>query len=166
MDHMYNTVSTSVTPPMYSLHKSTHIHTHTYMPTSRLLSLPSSVFMYISPLCPTQGSRLADVVTTSTLGQLKVTSYHRTLFTACTLISLISIISYLLLYVFKFELVDYVFSHRSVHLQLLAAVTWLYLLISFFHFIIMCGNEDRIRTFDNYIAIGAIYIQKWLRQEL
>ena len=59
---------------------------------------------------------------------------------------------------FKFVLIDYVFFPRSVHLQILVTVTWLYLLISFFHFIIMCGNEDRIRTFDNYIAIGAIYM--------
>ena len=55
----------TVTPPMYSLHKYTHIHI--YMPLSHLLSLPSVLFSPISSLCPTQGSRLADVMTTSAL---------------------------------------------------------------------------------------------------
>ena len=69
MGHMCNIVATFCVHPL-SLHlcthyTSTHTHTHTYMPSSHLLSLPSVLFTPISPLCPTQGSRLADVMTTS-----------------------------------------------------------------------------------------------------
>ena len=83
MGHMYNIVATfCVHPPPFhpcthytSTHTHTHTHTYTptsYMPSSHLLSLPSVLFSPISPPCPTQGSRLADVITTSGLGQLKV----------------------------------------------------------------------------------------------
>ena len=108
MGHMCNIYSCNllcsptVTPPMYLLHKYTHIYTYTYTyihacPLYASYHLPSVVFVYISPLCLTQGSKVADVVTTSALGQLKVTSYHRTMFIACARL-LISIILYFYLF--------------------------------------------------------------------
>ena len=115
MGHMYNIVATfCVHPP--SLHPCiqytsthTHIHTHTYIATSHLLSLPSVLFSPISPLCPTQGSRLADVMTTSCSSWSTQSTTCRTMFIACAHVSLFShsIILYLFLYVFV--LVDYVF---------------------------------------------------------
>ena len=109
--HVQPSVFTHVTPPMHSLHKYTHTqtYTHTYMPTSHLLSLPSVLFSPISPLCPTQGSRLADVMTTSCMSWPTQSTTCRTMFIACAHVSLFShsIIPYLFLYVFV--LVDYVF---------------------------------------------------------
>ena len=96
VQHSCNLLCSPTTfPPMYTLHKYTHTHTHTltytptsYMPSSHLLSLPSVLFSPISPLCPTQGSRLADhdVITTSSFGQLKVPQDYVYCMCACLFI--------------------------------------------------------------------------------
>ena len=105
--------SPNITPPMYSLHKYTHTHTHTYIATSHLLSLPSVLFSPISPLCPTQESRLADVMTTSALGQLKVPQDN--VHCMCTSLCFLLFPSYSYLFLYVFVLVDYVFfsSHST-----------------------------------------------------